>query len=84
MRKGTRVYWKSVGGLLAMLPDLGRDRALIRRIRAVPDAALLRSDHLIIRGDLSTHAIVRYGKRAYEGFLRGYWRLLTSTVLARY
>jgi GT2 family glycosyltransferase len=77
-----RVYWKAVGGLFAMLPNLGRDRAFIRRIRAVPDAALLRSDHLIIRGDLSAHAIVRYGKRAYEGFLRGYWRMLTSTVLA--
>lgn len=77
-----RVYWKAVGGLLAMLPSLGRDRALIRRIRAVPDAALLGSDHLIIRDDLAKHAIVRYGKNAYEAFLRGYWRLLTSTVLA--
>jgi hypothetical protein len=76
-----RVYWKSVGGLLAMLPSLGRDRALTRRIRAVPDAALLRSDHLIIRGDLSKHALIRHGKSAYEGWLRGYWRVLTSTRL---
>jgi GT2 family glycosyltransferase len=77
-----RVYWKSVAGLLALLPSLPRDRALTRRIRAVPDGALLRSAPLIIRDDLSKSAFVRLGKTAYEGFLRGYWSLLTSTVLA--
>ena len=76
-----RVYWKSVAGLLAMLPSLRRDRALTRRLRVVPDAALLRSDRLIIREDLSKNALVRLGKNAYEGFLRGYWFLLTRTVL---
>jgi hypothetical protein len=54
----------------------------MRRIRVVPDAAVLGSDHLIIRGDLAQNPLVRVGKSAYEGFLRGYWRLLTSTVLA--
>jgi GT2 family glycosyltransferase len=78
-----RVYWRSVGGLLAMLPSLGRDRALTRRIRAVPDSALLRSDRLIIRQDLSKNVLIRRGKSAYEGLLRGYWRVLTSTLLAR-
>jgi GT2 family glycosyltransferase len=78
-----RVYWKSVGGLIAMLPSLGRDRALTRRIRAVPDSALLRSDRLIIREDLSKNVLIRRGKSAYEGLLRGYWRMLTSTLLAR-
>jgi GT2 family glycosyltransferase len=77
-----RVYWKSVGGLLALLPSLSRDRALMNRIRKVPDRALLRSDPLVIRGDLSRNPLVRLGKRSYEGFLRGYWQLLTSTVLA--
>lgn len=76
-----RVYWKAVGGLLAMLPALPRDRALTRRIRAVPDAALLKSDRLIIRDDLQSNALVKAGKSAYEGFLTGYWRLLTRTVL---
>jgi hypothetical protein len=76
-----RVYWKAVGGLIAMLPALARDRALTRRIRAVPDAALLKADRLIIRDDLAKNAFVRAGKGAYEGFLRGYWHLLTSTVL---
>jgi hypothetical protein len=77
-----RVYWKAVGGLLRMLPDLPRDRALTSRIRAVPDSALLKSDSLVIRGDLSRNPLVRLGKNAYESFLRGYWRLLTRTVLA--
>jgi len=54
----------------------------MRRIRKVPDAALLKSDALVVRGDLSRNPLVRFGKRTYEGFLRGYWRLLTSTVLA--
>jgi GT2 family glycosyltransferase len=76
-----RVYWKAVAGLVAMLPALRRDRALTRRIRAVNDAALLKADRLIIRDDLAKNALVRAGKSAYEGFLRGYWRLLTSTVL---
>jgi len=76
------VYWKSVAGLLGLLPSLPRDRALMRRIRRVPDSALLRSDALVVRGDLSRNPLVRLGKSSYEGFLRGYWRLLTSTVLA--
>jgi GT2 family glycosyltransferase len=76
-----RVYWKAVLGLLRLLPSLGRDRALTRRIRVTPDAALLKSDRLIIRDDLAGHALVRMGKGAYEAFLRGYWWLLTRTVL---
>jgi GT2 family glycosyltransferase len=76
------VYWKSVAGLLAMLPDLPRDRGLMRRIRKVPDRLLLKSDALVVRGDLSRNALVRFGKDGYERFLRGYWRLLTSTVFA--
>jgi hypothetical protein len=54
----------------------------MRRIRRVPDSALLKSDALVVRGDLSRNPLVRFGKSSYEGFLRGYWRLLTSTVLA--
>ena len=76
------VYWKSVAGLLALLPSLPRDRALMRRIRRVPDRALLKSDALVVRGDLSRNPVVRFGKSTYEGFLRGYWRLITATVLA--
>jgi GT2 family glycosyltransferase len=78
-----RVYWKAVGGLLALLPALPRDRAIANRIRKVPDGRLLRSDRLIIRGDLAQSPLVKFGQRAYEGFLSGYWRLLTHTVLSR-
>ena len=77
-----RVYWKAVAGLLALLPSLGRDRAFTNRIRVVHDRDLLKSDPLIVRDDLVNHPVVRFGKHAYEAFLRGYWRLLTSTVLA--
>ena len=76
-----RVYWRAVFGLFALLPSLGEDRGLMRRIRRVPDAALLRADRLIVRDDLASHPLVRAGKDAYEGFLRGYWRLLRRTVL---
>jgi GT2 family glycosyltransferase len=76
-----RTYWKAVGGLLAMLPSLRRDRAFTSKIRVLPDAALLKSDRLIIRSDLAEHWLVRVGKHAYDGFLRGYWHLLTRTVL---
>jgi len=76
-----RVYWRAVGGLLRLLPSLGRDRAFTKRIRTVPDAALLKSDSLIVRGDLVGNTVGRAAKGAYEGALRGYWRLLTATGL---
>ena len=76
-----RVYWRAVFGLFALLPTLGRDRGLMRRIRRVPDAELLRADRLIVRDDLASHGLVRAGKDAYEGFLRGYWWLLRRTLL---
>lgn len=76
-----RTYWKAVGGLMAMLPTLGRDRAFVSSIRRLPDAKLLRGDSLLVRGDLAGGGAARAAKAAYETFLRGYWRLLTSTVL---
>ncbi len=77
-----RTYWKAVWGLIAMLPALGRDRALMHRIRRVRDPDLLCSDQLIVREDLARNPLVRLGKGAYESFLSGYWRLLKGTVLA--
>ena len=76
-----RVYWKAVGGLIGLLPTLGRDRALTKRIRKVSDASLLKCAPLIVRDDLANNVLVRYGKGAYEQFLSGYWWLLTRTVL---
>ena len=76
-----RVYWRAVFGLFGLLPALGRDRALTRRIRRVPDSALLRADRLIVRDDLANNPLVRIGKDTYEGFLRGYWGVLRATLL---
>lgn len=76
-------YWRAVGGVLAMLPSLPRDRAFTGRIRAVPDTVLLRSDRLIVRDDLATGALARAAQRAYEGFLRGYWRLIGGSAPSR-
>jgi hypothetical protein len=77
-----RTYWRAVAGLLAMLPDLPRDRAAVARVRVVPDGALLRSARLIIRDDLAKNPLVRFGKGAYEATLAAYWSLLRHTVLA--
>jgi hypothetical protein len=73
-------YWKAVGGLIAMLPDLPRDRALTSRIRRRTDGSLLRSDQLIVREDLMT-PLARRGKAAYERLLAVYWSVLRHTVL---
>ena len=73
-----RAYWRAVGGLLTMLPSLPRDRAFVRRIRALPDSSLLRSDKLIVRDDLASNSIMRSGQAAYEGFLRAYWRVISG------
>jgi GT2 family glycosyltransferase len=71
------VYWKAVGGLLAMLPSLPRDRAFARRLRAVPDVRLLRADALIVRDDVAGGSgAIAVAKRAYEGWLHGYWRVV--------
>jgi len=76
-------YLRAVGGLLAMLPALPRDRALARRIRRRPDRDLLVSAPMVVRDDLAAHPVVRAGKAAYERALDAYWRVLRRTVLAR-
>jgi GT2 family glycosyltransferase len=74
-------YWKAVGGLIAMLPQLPHDRAEVKRYRRLRDGALLRSDRLIVREDLMT-PLTRAGKRLYDAWLAAYWSLLRHTVLA--
>ena len=75
-------YWKAVRGLVAMLPDLARDRAAVARIRTLPDGALLRCEPLIVRDDLMS-PLARLGKGAYDKWLAAYWYLLRHTVLAK-
>jgi GT2 family glycosyltransferase len=78
-----RTYLRAVGGLVAMLPALPRDRGVARRIRRRNDADLLISAPMVIRDDIAANAIVKRGKALYERWLTAYWRLLTRTVLAR-
>lgn len=77
------VYLKAVWGLIRLLPDLRKDRAVANRIRRRRDADLLVTGPLVIRDDLAKNVVVRRGRALYEGFLNGYWRLLKATVLAR-
>jgi len=77
-----RTYWRAVGGLIAMLPALGADRALTRRIRRLRDRDLLTTGHLIVRDDLASNPLVRFGKGMFEGFMNRYWSLLMRTVLS--
>jgi GT2 family glycosyltransferase len=78
-----RTYLQAVGGLMAMLPDLPRDRAAVRRIRRRSDRDLLVSGPLIVRDDLAGRGLVRRGKTAYERALTAYWNFLRRTVLGR-
>ncbi len=68
-------YLKAIGGLMAMLPALPRDRAMVRRIRRRRDTELLVSGRLTVRGDLAGGGLARVGQRAYERALAAYWNL---------
>ena len=74
-------YLKAVAGLVAMLPDLPRDRAFVKRIRTRSDRDLLVSGPLIVRDDLAGHRLMLRAKTAYEGALTAYWHFLRRTVL---
>lgn len=76
-------YLKAIGGLLAMLPALPRDRRLMRSIRVVPDRDLLKTGSLVVRKDLVGNPLVRFGQRLYERSLDLYWHLLRHTLLIR-
>ena len=75
-------YLRAVGGLIAMLPALPRDRALARRIRRRPDRDLLVSAPIVVRDDLAANAARPARQGAVRAVPRGYWALLRQTVLA--
>jgi hypothetical protein len=77
-----RTYLKALAGLVRMLPDLPADRAFTRKIRTLPDSAVLVSGSLVTREDL-TGGVLGTAKTAYERLLSGYWWLLVRTVLPR-
>ena len=79
--KGHGVTWlKALGGLVALLPSLHRDRALMYRIRRRRDTELLRDGSLVVRQDLAAGLTGRL-LRGYEQAISAYWRLLRRTVL---
>jgi GT2 family glycosyltransferase len=79
--KGHAGAWvRAVRGLTRMLPALRGDRAQVARYRRLGDRQLLRDDPLIVRADLAGTAGL---KRAYDAWLRAYWRMVRPLVSAR-
>jgi GT2 family glycosyltransferase len=75
-------YVRAIGGLMAMLPALPRDRAFARRIRRRSDRDLLVSAPIVLRDDVASRPLVRAGRTTYERWLDVYWRVVRR-VLAR-
>jgi GT2 family glycosyltransferase len=74
---------RAVVGLIRMLPALPADRAAVARYRRAGDRRLLRDDPLIVRADLAGGRAGRAFKKAYDAWLRAYWRLVRPMVSAR-
>jgi GT2 family glycosyltransferase len=73
-------WLRAVAGLLKLAPALPRDRAEVARYRKRGDAGLLREDPLVIRADLQRGRATSGLKRAYDAWLRMYWRIVRSVV----
>jgi len=76
-------YLRAIGGVIRLLPSLPRDRSLTRRIRRRHDRDLLVSAPIVVRGDLTSSAVARRGKRAYDRALDAYWRAVTKLLPRR-
>jgi len=82
--KGHALTWlRAAGGVVRLLPSLPRDRSLTGRIRRRHDRDLLVSAPMIVRGDLTSSALARRGKRAYDRFLEIYWRMMMAILPGR-
>lgn len=75
-------YVRAVLGLLAMLPALPADRAVVARMRRRPDRDLLVTGALLVREDLAGGRLAQRGKALYEAWLTAYWSFVTRTLLA--
>jgi len=73
-------YLKALGGLVAMLPSLPRDRALTRRIRQRHDRDVLVSGRMVVRSDLTGRGVAERLMRVYQGALDVYWRLVRHVL----
>lgn len=79
--KGHGVAWlRGCGGLGRLLPSLSRDRARVRRFRRVGDRHLFSADPLVVRADVGGAGAF---KRAYDAWLRGYWRVVRPLIDGR-
>jgi GT2 family glycosyltransferase len=77
VRKGHfRAYAKAVRGLMPWLTTIGRERREIGARRVVHDRDLFFAAPLVIRDDLVGGGVGRTLKRAYDVWLRGYWRVI--------
>jgi GT2 family glycosyltransferase len=69
-------YVTAVRGLLPWLRTLGPERRQIQGMRVVRDRDLFIAAPLIVRQDLVGGRVGRWFKRAYDAWLRGYWRVV--------
>jgi GT2 family glycosyltransferase len=69
-------YLKAIVGVLRLLPALPADRALVARIRVLPDTAVLCAGPIVARADLVGGPRLARAKAAYETLLAAYWRLV--------
>ncbi len=69
----------AMGALLRRLPDLPRDRAAVRAVRAARDADLLSAEPLLVRADVAGGP----AKDAYDALCRRYWRVVCALLGGR-
>ena len=69
-------WWRALRMIGPLCATLGSDRQFVADIRRVPDGDLLDAAPLIVRDDLIGGSLARLLKRAYDGWLIAYWRLV--------
>jgi GT2 family glycosyltransferase len=75
-----RAYLTAVRGLLPWLRTLAAERRQLASIRVVHDRQLFGAAPLVVRQDLVGGRLGGALKRAYDGWLAGYWRLIRPFV----
>ena len=73
-------WLRALAGLVKLMPALPRDRAEVARYRTRGDASLLRDDPLVVRADLLVGGAGSGLKRAYDAWLRTYWRIIRTVA----
>ena len=73
-------WWTAVTGLWSWMPTLPAERRGFQTMRTVRDRDLLLVAPLVVRADMVGGTIGRAAKRAYDAWLRGYWRLARGLI----